>query len=76
MNTRWNHPDGHQLKLLRDRCITGAEGWSTFPYEMFQHRHGGEKQLGALVQMCLARQLAPPWESNNHNRRTTMFHYV
>ena len=35
---------------------------------MFQHSQE-EKLLGALAQLCTAKQLAPPWESNNVNRR-------
>ena len=35
---------------------------------MFQHKQL-EKLLGALVQLIMARQMAPPWESNNVSRR-------
>ena len=65
---RWNHPTGRQLRLLRDRWFTEAPGWSMSTYEMFQHRQQ-DKLLGALAHLCMARQMAPPWESNNVVRR-------
>ena len=37
-------------------------------YGMYQHRQM-EKLLGALVQLCMARHMAPPWKSNNVSRR-------
>ena len=53
---------------MRDRWITEAPGWSVGYYEMFQHRQQ-ETFLGALAQLCMARQLTPPWDSNNVARR-------
>ena len=35
---------------------------------MFQHRQE-DKLLGALVQLRMARQMTPPWESNNITKR-------
>ena len=60
--------DGRQLRLLRDRWLDEGPGWSICSYEMYQHKQL-EKFLGALVQLCMARQMAPPWESNNVSRR-------
>ena len=65
---RWNHPTGRQLRLLRDRWLDEGPGWNICAYEMYQHRQL-DKFLGALVQLCMARQMAPPWESNNVSRR-------
>ena len=65
---RWNNPTGRQLRLLRDRWHAEVQGWSICSNEMFQHKQQ-EKLLGALVQLSMARQMAPPWESNNVTRR-------
>ena len=65
---RWNQPTGRQLRLLRDRWLDEGPGWSICSYDMFQHRQL-EKLLGALVQLRMARQMAPPWESNKVTRR-------
>ena len=64
----WNNPAGSQLRLLRNRWLDGSAGWSICSYEMYQHRQL-EKMLGALVQLSMAQQMAPPWESNNVTRR-------
>ena len=55
---RWNHPTGGQLRLLRDRWITEAPGWIVGMYHMCQHKQK-EKLLGALAQLCMAKQMAP-----------------
>ena len=68
LKKRWNHPTGRQLRLLRDRWLDEGPGWSICSYEMYQHKQL-EKFLGALVQLCMARHMAPPWESNNVSRR-------
>ena len=65
---RWNHPAGRQLRLLRDRWLDEGPGWNICSYEMNQHRQL-DKLLGELVQLSMARQMAPPWESNNVSRR-------
>ena len=57
-------PKGRQLKLLCSIWTTDEEGWNVGTYEMLHHRQE-DKQLGALVQLCMARQLAPSWESTN-----------
>ena len=64
---RWNHPTGRQLRLLRDRWLDEGPGWIICSYEMYQRKQL-DKFLGGLVQLCVARQMAPPWESNNVTR--------
>ena len=54
--------------MLRDRWHADEQGWSICAYEMYQHKQQ-EKLLGAVVQLCMARQMAAPWESNNVTRR-------
>ena len=68
IKNRWNEPQGRQLRLLRNRWHDESPGWSINSFEMFQFNQI-DKILGALVQLCMAKQMAPPWESNNHNRR-------
>ena len=64
---RWNNPAGRQLRLLRNRWHDDIPGWNICSYEMYQFKQL-DKILGALVQLCMARQMAPPWESNNVSR--------
>ena len=68
IKNRWNNPAGRQLRLLRNRWSDDSAGWSIFAYEMYQHRQL-ENMLGALVQLSMSQQMAPPWESNNVTRR-------
>ena len=68
IKNRWNDPRGRQLRLLRNRWLDDSPGWSICSYDMYQFKQQ-DKILGALVQLCMARQRAPPWESNNHARR-------
>ena len=58
MHERWNHPAGRKLRIQRNRWITEEPGWSVGTYDMFQHHQ--EELLGALVQLCMAKQMAPP----------------
>ena len=62
IKTRWNDPTGRQLRLLRNRWLDDSPGWSFCSYDMYQFKQL-DKILGALVQLCMARQRAP--------RRTT-----
>ena len=64
----WNNPTERQLRLLKNRWLDESIGWSICSYEMYQHRQL-ENMLGALVQLSMAQQMAPPWESNNVTRR-------
>ena len=65
---RWNNPTGRQLRLLRNRWLDDSPGGSICSYDMYQHKQL-DKMMGALVQLCMAQQMAPPWESNNVTRR-------
>ena len=68
IKNRWNDPRGRQLRLLKNRWLDDSPGWGICSYDMYQFKQQ-DKILGALVQLCMARQRAPPWESNNHARR-------